>query len=172
MPKFLQIIFIFLFAGHASAQQIEKFEFWISSLDKASNSRVTYHATNDSLTIKDGPYDFIYFAKNYEKDKLVFKSALDKEAKIDFYNIGLLLKNESLKTIYSNLCIMDGLILHFNFEWFDKKKSTTISNIYIDKVKSVVAFINKNSPKKYRVYYDKKYLDKELKECDKNLILD
>lgn len=172
MLKLLYIIFIFLCTGHVSAQQNDKYEFWVSSLDKASNDRITYHVTNDSFTIRDGPYDFIYFAKNYEKDKLVFESVLDKKSKRDFYNIGLVVKSDSLKPIYSNLCIMDGLILHFNFEWLDKKKSTTISNIYIDKVKSVVAFINKNAPKKYRIYYDKKYLDKEMKKCDKNLVLD
>ena len=44
------------------------FRFWVSDINKAGYSRTTYSITGDSLVIKEGPYDFIYLAKNYSKD--------------------------------------------------------------------------------------------------------
>jgi hypothetical protein len=168
-------IFIFLtlaLVGQLKAQQNSTFEFWISSLDKAAYDRMTYHVTANNIIIKDGPYDFIYFAKNYKRDKVVFKQTLDSLGKTGFYKIAGAIFSDTLKSQYTNLCIIDGTILHFHFEWNDKEKFTTLSNYYLDKMKPFVDFINKNVPEKYKIYYDKEGLEKLMKDCPRDRILD
>jgi len=171
MLKVLLIFLTLFLVGHLNAQQNKKFEFWVSSIDKAGNKRLTYYVSDDSVIIKDGPYNFIYFAKNYEGDTLVFQEQLNDPAKMIFRKIGNTLKKDSLKSLYDNLCIMDGLILHFDFEWVDKNISSTISNIYVSKVQPFIALINKNVPPKYKIIYNKRELDQDLKNCDKYLKL-
>jgi hypothetical protein len=168
-------LFLFLtlaLAGNSKGQHIGNFEFWISSLDKAAYGRVTYHITADSIIIKDGPYDFIYFAKNYKDDKVVFEQKLDSLEEIGLYKIADAITNDTLKSQYTNLCIIDGTILHFHFEWADKNKATTLSNYYLDKMKPFVDFVNKNVPTKYKIYYDKVGLEKLMKDCPSDRILD
>lgn len=158
--------------GQLKAQQTENFEYWISSLDKAANKRVTYHIASMSIEIKDGPYDFVYFAKNNKKDETIFKCNLDSVGKKDIYKISLTLNDSTLKSLYTNLCVIDGTILHFHFEWDNKKLSSTLSNYYLDTIKPFVDFVNSRVPEKYKIYYDKTYLEQLLKDCPKDRILD
>ncbi len=160
------------FVGQLNAQQKPKFEFWISSLDKAGYDRVTYHVTEDSIIVKDGPYDFIYFSKNYKKDKVVFRAKLDSLEKTNLYVIASTISNDSLKSQYTNLCIIDGMILHFHFEWSNNEKSTTLSNYYLYKMNPFVDFVNRTIPQEYKIWYDKEELEKQMKHCPKNRILD
>ncbi len=123
MSKTAFLILPFLFVGKLFAQQHEKFEFWISDLDKAAYNRVTYHITSNKIIVKEDPYDFIYFDKNYKKDKVVFLNQLDSMSSIEFYKMALNVKDDSLKSTYTNTCIMDGMIIHFLFEWRDGTKN-------------------------------------------------
>jgi hypothetical protein len=104
------------FSFNTFSQDKSQFRFWVSSVDKASYSRTTYVIGNDSILIREGPYDFIYFAKEYEKDKIVFKIKLDSIQKNELIQLGEKIKTDSIKTLYDNLCIIDGMILHFHFE--------------------------------------------------------
>jgi len=79
-------------------------------------------------------------------------------------------KSDSLKSIYSNTCIIDGLILHFKFEWGDAEMSLTISNYYLEKVVPAIDFINDIVPTEFHIYYDQKWLLEHQNNCD--LILD
>ncbi len=156
----------------AFSQDTTRFEYWISSLDKAAYQRYTYHVTQDSIEIKSGPYDFIYFAKNYSKDKVVFKAALDSVGKNIFSKLGAAIQQDTFKRQYTNLCIMDGTILSFYFEWNDKIVATTLSNYYLEKMQQFVSFINEMAPEKYDIYYDKDHLLESRKKCPQEMILD
>ena len=141
------------------------FRFWVSDIDKAGYSRTTYSITEDSLVIKEGPYDFIYLAKNYSKDSVYFKRALTQSETILLANIEQALESDTLKESYTNFCIMDGLILSFSFESAKFSKDVTVSNYYNEGIANVVGLINKIAPKKYRIWYDKKTLLKQQSEC-------
>jgi hypothetical protein len=148
------------------------FEFWISSLDKAADKRVTYHVTQDSIEIKAGPYDFIYFSKDYEKDEIVFKAQLDSINRIKLSELSEIIHSYKIKDQYANLCIIDGMILTFQLEWPDKKMSTTLSNYYFEKLNSLVGFVNRNSPKDYKIWYDKEELENDKRNCPAENILE
>lgn len=171
MQKLLSIFLLLFLSLQASSQETSKFEFWISSLDKAGYDRVTYHVTENEITVKDGPYDFIYFAKNYKSDRVVFKTKLNSLQKDTLCKIGLVIYNDSLKSQYDNLCIIGGMILSFDFEWGKKQKNTTISNYYLSSMAPFVDFVNKNVPEKYKIYFDKEELQKEMKDCPPDKIL-
>jgi hypothetical protein len=144
-----------------------KFRFWVSDIDKAGYSRITYSITDDSLTIKKGPYDFIYLAKNYPKDSVHFKKGLNQNEKALLANIEQRIEIDTLKNSYTNFCIIDGLILSFSFESAKFSKDLTVSNYYNDRIAFVIDFINKISPKKYQLWYDKKILLKQQSDCGK-----
>jgi hypothetical protein len=144
-----------------------KFRFWVSDINKAGYSRTTYSITEDSLIIKEGPYDFIYLAKNYSKDSIYFKRALTQNEKMALNNIEQSLESDTLKKTYSNFCIIDGLILSFSFESAKFSKDVTVSNYYNESIANVVQFINKIAPKKYELWYDKKVLLKQQNECNR-----
>jgi len=144
--------------------------FWISSLDKAGNQRITYEVRDIRLIVKEGPYDFIYFAPNYYADKIRFDTSLNTEYQEKLKSLMTDYKRDSLKSIYSNTCIIDGLILHFKFEWGDAEMSSTISNYYLEKVVPAIDFINGIVPKEFHIYYDQKWLLEHQNNCD--LLLD
>ena len=141
------------------------FRFWVSDIDKAGYSRTTYSITEDSLIIKEGPYDFIYLAKNYSKDSVYFRRSLTQSEKKLLANVEQKVQSDSLEESYTNFCIMDGLILSFSFESAKFSKDVTVSNYYNASIANVVGFINKITPKRYRIWYDKKTLLKQQSEC-------
>ena len=145
------------------------FRFWISNLNKAGYSRKTYYFTQDSIEIKTGPYDFIYFAKNYSKDKVVFKGKIDTQSKTELKMLADTIAMAGLKSRYENLCVMDGLILVFQFEWEGKVLEVNVSNYYNDNIALVIACINKMVPEEYKIWYDKKLLEERKKGC-KNIL--
>ncbi|SFT47355.1 hypothetical protein SAMN05216474_0755 [Lishizhenia tianjinensis] len=166
------LFFLILTAFTANCQDSTNFEFWISDLDKAGYSRMTYHITSDSIVVKSGPYDLIYFSKDYEKDKVVFSTKLDSNQQSMFFQLDTSLKNDSLKPQYTNLCIMDGMILHFHFEWADKKIGTTLSNYYLEKMRPFVEYVNSIVPTDYKIGYDKEWCEEGMKDCPDDMILD
>ena len=144
-----------------------KFRFWISDIDKAGYSRNTYCITDDSLLIKEGPYDFIYLAKNYSKDSVYFRKPLNQTEKELLSKIEKRIELDSLKESYHNFCIIDGLILSFSFESAKFSKDVTVSNYYNETIAFVIDLVNKMSPKKYQLWYDKKVLLKQQSDCNR-----
>lgn len=144
-----------------------KFRFWISDIDKAGYSRNTYCITNDSLIIKEGPYDFIYLAKYYSKDSVYFRKALNQTEKELLSKIEKKIELDSLKESYHNFCIIDGLILSFSFESAKFSKEVTVSNYYNETIAFVIDLVSKMSPKKYQLWYDKKVLLKQQSDCNR-----
>jgi hypothetical protein len=142
-----------------------KFRLWISDLDKAGYSRNTYYITEDSLIVKEGPYDFIYLAKNYSKDSVYFRKALTKAEKELFSKIEKRIELDSLKESYNNFCIIDGMILSFSFESSKFSKDVTVSNYYNETIAFVIELVNKMTLKKYKLWYDKKVLLKQQNDC-------
>ena len=166
------LFFLILTAFTANSQDSINFEYYISDLDKAGNNRVTYHITSDSIVVKSGPYDFIYFSKDYEKDKVVFSIKLDSNQQSRFLQLDKDLKSDTLKSQYTNMCIIDGMILHFHFEWADKKYGTTISNYYLEKMNPFVEYVNSIVPTEHKISYDKEWCEEVMKDCPDNMILD
>jgi hypothetical protein len=144
-----------------------KFRFWISDIDKAGYSRNTYCITDDSLIVKEGPYDFIYLAKNYPKDSVYFRKALNQAEKELLSKTEKRIGLDSLKESYHNFCIIDGLILSFSFESVKFSKDVTVSNYYNETIAFVIDLVNKMSPKKYQLWYDKKILLKQQSDCNR-----
>jgi hypothetical protein len=143
-----------------------KFRFWISDIDKAGYSRNTYCITDDSLIVKEGPYDFIYLAKNYSKDSVYFRKPLNQSEKELLSKIEKRIELDSLKESYHNFCIIDGLILSFSFESAKFSKDVTVSNYYNETIAFVIDLVNKMAPKKYQLWYDKKVLLKQQSDCN------
>jgi hypothetical protein len=144
-----------------------KFRFWVSNVDKAGYSRITYSVDHDSLVIKEGPYDFIYLAKNYQGDSVYFKKALNRNEKALLAVVGQRIGSDSLEDSYNNRCFMDGLILCFSFESAAFSKDVTVSNYYNESIAFVLNFINKIAPEQYRLWYDKKILVKQQRACSR-----
>ena len=144
-----------------------KFRFWISDLDKAGYSRKTYCITSDSIVVKEGPYDFIYLAKNYPRDSVYYRKALNQVEKEIVSRIEKRIGQDSLKESYNNFCIIDGLILSFSFESAVFSKDVTVSNYYNETIAFVVNLVNRISPKKYKLWYDKAILLTDQKNCNR-----
>lgn len=147
------------------------FRFWISDVNKLGHKRTTYFFSEDSVIIKEGPYDFIYFSSNYSRDKVRHAAALPAGKIAGLNKIGETLKRDTLQSTYTSFCIIDGLILHFQFEWHDKEYGSTISNYYKQQIAQVVEYVNSIVPGKYKLWYDKDVLLKRQKECDTNRLL-
>ena len=146
------------------------FRFWISNVDKAGNERTTYVITADSVIVKKGPYDFMYFSKNNPSDKVVNRAA--SKGKEGYLRMGERLKSDSIHSSYDNMCIIDGLILYFRFEWKGKTKIVSVSNYYLDKLVPVIDYVNRNVPKELKIAYPKDWLLKSQKGCETVLIGD
>ena len=153
-------------SGYAQAQQAARFEYWVSAVDKAGRKRTTYHVSEKRIEVKTGPYDFLYFAKDYSEDRVAFSAAIDTAVAPVVRAIGLpLFYNDSLKAVYDNTCIIDGLILAFRFEWGDKGKSSTVSNYYLKALVPALDFINRHVPYRYAISYPKEMLENLRKSC-------
>ena len=153
------------------AQQAPHFEYWVSSVDKAGKQRTTYHITDSRIEVKTGPYDFIYFSKDYAKDRLVFATRLDSTGVAALQKVAAPLYTDTLKTIYDNSCIIDGLILFFQFEWGNKIKCSTVSNYYVNALAPCLDFINRHVPYRYNIAYPKTMLESLRKRCPPDLLV-
>lgn len=142
------------------------FRFWISQVFKAAYSRVTFFISEDSVIIKKGPYDFIYLAKDYSKDSIYFRKALNKTQRDQLKALGEFLQKDTLRNFYDNRCIIDGLILCFSMEWAGKDQSITVANYYEEKIATILKWVNGVIPSRYRIYYDKPSLTKMMKNCE------
>lgn len=72
---------------------------------------------------------------------------------------------DSLEVYYNNPCMEDGSILFVEITKGGKKKHVQLSNYYHPEIGKVIELINALAPKKYKIWYDKQRLMRELKEC-------
>ena len=110
------------------------------------------------------------FGKKPVKAKSVFHVIIDSSESIQLSKLVSILDNDSLKSRYDNLCTIDGLILDFNFTQGGKKKS--LSNYYVIQMQPFIDFVNMKGPKKYKIWFDKLDLEKDMKNCPKWKLLD
>lgn len=167
---------LLLMAGLAAgwqgqAQPPAHFGYWVSSVDKAARKRTTYHVTEAGIAIKTGPYDFLYFSRDYIKDRPAFTTPLDSAGVSALQAIATSLYTDSLKAVYDNSCIIDGLILSFQFEWGNKIKSSTVSNYYVAALAPCLDFINRHVPYRYNIAYPKTVLENLRKRCPPDLLV-
>jgi len=72
---------------------------------------------------------------------------------------------DSLKSLYSNDCISDGMQLMVQFKKDNKEKKIRIRNYHQPEIGSAIETINSIVPEKYKIHYDKNSLIKEMEEC-------
>ncbi len=175
------LLFFFLFSFYGKGQTPDSvinnrdqaaFRFWISDIDKAGDSRITYIVSQDSVIVKKGPYDFIYFAKNHKDDKVVFRSGPDNGHEDAFIRLARDMRSDDIHGLYDNTCIIDGLILYFHFEWKGKTKNVSVSNYYLESIAPLIRYVNKRVPKELLINYSKSDLRKSQKGCETILIGD
>jgi len=168
------IIFVsslFLFKS-VLAQQKTEFKFSISSLDKSMFfDRLTYYVTAKGLIIKHGSDLEGLLSKKPKKAEVVFQIKLDSNEIRKFYTLVSIFRQDSLKAHYDNLCIMDGLILDFDFVLGNKKKALYLANYYVAAMQPFVDFVNVKVPEKYKIYYDKD-LETDMASCPKDRLLE
>jgi hypothetical protein len=141
-----------------------KFKIWIASLvNDTAHEVITYYLTSDSLIVKKGA-DW-----NFSKtDTMFFVLKFTSQQKSDIVKIATSIKNLSFKSFYYNPCIIHGTTVEFSFRWTDSTKRTTLSNYYLEAVNPVVHFINKIVSTKYKIPFDKRKFQNDLKICDES----
>lgn len=173
MPKVLFILINLLLGVHVIAQQKTEFTFSVSSLDKSLFfDRLTYYVSQKSLIIKHGSDIDFSFGKNPEKPKVVFQVKLNSNEVLKLYTLTSIVDIDSLKSHYDNVCILDGLILDFNFTFGNKKKALSLSNYYVSQMQPFIDFVNMKVPKKYRIWFDKSDLEKDMAKCPESSLLE
>lgn len=172
MHKVLFIFIYLLLTGQAIAQQKTEFKFSVSSLDKSMFfDRLAYYVTSKYLIIKHGSDIDFSFGKKPQKATVVLQVKLDSSEVLQLYTLASIVDNDSLKSNYHNLCIIDGLILDFNFTSASKKKKLSLSNYYVSQMQPFVDFINMKVPEKYKIWYDRLDLEKIMAKCTASKLL-
>jgi len=166
MLKVLFIFLNFIYGEHIIAQQKREFRFSISSLDKSLfYDRLTYCVTPKSLIIKHGSDIDFSFGKKNKSPQVVFQAKLDSCEISQLSALASIVDIDSLKSHYDNLCIIDGLILDFNFALGNKRRILSLSNYYVSQMQPYVDFVNRKVPEKYKIWFDKLELEKEMSKC-------
>jgi hypothetical protein len=137
-------------------KQIEPFELSIADYNYSLAYSVLYQLSNDKLTIT-----FQGELEN-EKDSILYSiTELPKNKIRQLSNINI----DSLNVLYSNSCIDDGDIKSFRFTKYGKSKSVSLQNYYHAELSPAIEIINGIVPEKFKMYYDKAELIKEMEDC-------
>lgn len=75
---------------------------------------------------------------------------------------------DSLKNYYSNNCIDDGSQISVLLKKDNTVKSVMLDNYYQNDIGTIIYFINSIVPAKYKIWYDKKQLLADYKNCKSN----
>lgn len=136
--------------------EIEPFELTVTKFDFSMAYGIAYRITHKDLHI-------IFRGElEGEKDTTLFESLLKKSESLkNMSNIEF----GKLKDRYFNPCIADGSQINVHFQKGKTKKSVYLSNYYQEDIGEIVDFVNQIVPNKYQIDYDKKWLEKRLKEC-------
>jgi len=98
-----------------------------------------------------------------EKDSTIFSFKLEPSKELrEISSINFLNLNEE----YKNNCIDDGSQISFQYSKNSSIKNIHLSNYYQNDIGQTIEFINNNVPKKLKIYYNKKELLQEMKECN------
>ena len=74
----------------------------------------------------------------------------------------------TMDSLYSNVCIADGLQLTAVLKKGDSTKTVHISNFYQPDIGLAIEYINSYVPEKFRITYDKKQLEEEYIKCQES----
>jgi hypothetical protein len=152
----LIVILLYLTTFSWNNKPIETFELSLTDYNYSLAYSVIYKLTNEKLTIT-----FSGELEN-EKDSILYiTNKLPKNKIRTLSNINI----DSLSVLYSNSCISDGDIKSFEFKKNGITKSITLENYYHAELSPAIGIINGIVPEKYKMYYNKKELIKEMKDC-------
>ena len=74
----------------------------------------------------------------------------------------------TMDSLYSNVCIADGIQLTAVLKKGDSTKTVHISNFYQPDIGLAIEYINAYVPEKFRITYDKKQLEEEYIKCQES----
>jgi hypothetical protein len=108
--------------------------------------------------------------------KIFFKGSLEGEKDTTLF-LGALEPNETLKTLsdlnidtlkneYINPCIKDGSQISVIFKKNNLTKTIHLSNFYQSDIGFAIQLINKLTPEKHKIWYDKEKLLKGQLDCE------
>ena len=156
MKKLIAILTLFTFASCVQRSDIKPFKLTLYNSNYSLAYNLKYVLTDHDLQIT--------FKGELEgdKDSTLFRvalkpsSALQKLSNIDF---------SGLKEYYQNPCIRDGSQIMVEVDKDFKNKSIQLSNFYQKDIGLAIEFINRSTPKKFKIWYDKALLLKAQQEC-------
>ena len=166
--KIVSLVTLFLLIEISSFSQKKSHEFEINIRDFTTTSRILGPKDIIRLT-KDSV--FIYLDKRLSSfgkeksstsnlaDTLLFSSAHS----LDIFTC--LNKIDSLKPIYSNHCIIGGMMFYFHATCNGKEFSTWISNAYQKDIFLILDILNPIIPDKYRILYGIQEIQQKSEAC-------
>lgn len=167
--KIVSLVTLFLLIEISSFSQKKSDDFEINIRDFTTTSSILGPKDIIRLT-KDSV--FIYLDKRlsgFGKEKsstsnladiLVFSSAHS----LDIFTC--LNKIDSLKPIYSNHCLIGGMMFYFHATCNGKELSTWISNAYQKDIFLILDILNPIIPDQYRIRYDLLDIQRKIDECE------
>jgi len=135
---------------------LKPFEITIYSVDYSMAYTVQYVLTNKNFKI------ILRGELEGERDSILFRTALQANKtlkRLSHINI------DNLHEYYSNPCIRDGSQIMIKLKKGFKNKTIHLSNYYQPDIGLAIELINSLTPKKYKIWYDKKTLLKEQENC-------
>ena len=148
----------------------------LSSNGQTSTSIKEFEITVSSFNFPMRPFGKVVLKKNEltilkearpakDKDSILFTINLNPSDTLKMISeINL----DSLKNYYSNNCIDDGSQISVVLKKDNAIKSVMLDNYYQDDIGTIIYFINSIVPKKYQIWYDKKQLLTDYKNCKSN----
>jgi hypothetical protein len=156
MKNLITILALFTFASCVQKRDIKPFKLTVYSANYSLAYTLKYVLTDHDLqiTFKGGLVG--------EKDSTLFRVALKPNyALCNLSNIDI----SSLQEYYQNPCIKDGSQLIIELDKDQKNKTVQLSNFYQEDVGLAIEFINRSTPKKYNIWYDKTTLLRDQQDC-------
>ena len=148
----------------------------LSSNGQTPTSIKEFEITVSSFNFPMKPFGKVVLKKNeltvlketrLEKDKDTILFTIDLKP-TDTLKIISEINLDSLKNYYSNNCIDDGSQISVVLKKDNIIKSVMLDNYYQDEIGTIIYFMNSIVPKKYQIWYDKKQLITDYKNCKSN----
>lgn len=138
------------------------FELTVEDADHSISHTLIYELTEKNLIIISRSDFNIVGMRKGENTDTVFKTDLKPNAALQkLSNINL----DSLQESYFNHCIIDGSQITVRLKKAKKSKEIHLSNYYQSDIGLIIELINSLTPKDHKIWYDKKELLEEMRQC-------
>lgn len=155
------LFFMLSFASYGQAMKVQKKNVAAAKSDSLQPSLFKIIVCKEDFSMAYG-LQYILTDKSLE---IIFKAGLKDEKDTSLFNMNLKpqvalselarVNIDSLKSQYSNPCVMDGSQILFYLAKNGKSKTVYLSNYYQADVGLAIQLINQLVPEKYKIWYDK-----------------